>query len=165
ETLLKLDQNKKDLVPILMLPVPMLLTNLSRLLVLWTFRLKCKTDKQRTNASRHSIQHLISELDLLMEKGMGNKDLVNERNVLIKDFQDINSRYALDMAQKAKIRWSIEGDENSKYFHGIINKKRYELAIRGVLVDGDWIEEPSKVKNEFLTHFSNLFSKPTGPSQ
>ncbi|GJV74554.1 RNA-directed DNA polymerase, eukaryota [Tanacetum coccineum] len=37
-------------------------------------------------------------------------------------------------------------------------------SIRGVLVDGDWIEEPSKVKNEFLTHFSNLFSKPTGPS-
>ncbi|GJS10576.1 RNA-directed DNA polymerase, eukaryota [Tanacetum coccineum] len=124
----------------------------------------CKTDKQRTNASRHSIQHRIFELDLLMDKGMGNEDLVNERNVLIKDLQDINSRYALDMAQKAKIRWAIEGDENSKYFHGIINKKQSELAIRGVLVDGDWIEEPSKVKNEFLTHFSNLFSKPTGPS-
>ncbi|GJU54307.1 hypothetical protein Tco_1228021 [Tanacetum coccineum] len=46
--------------------------------------------------------------DLLMEKGMGNKDLVNERNVLIKDLQDINSCYALDMAQKAKIHWAIE---------------------------------------------------------
>ncbi|GJT89436.1 RNA-directed DNA polymerase, eukaryota [Tanacetum coccineum] len=86
----------------------------------------CKVDKQRINASRHSIQHRISELDILMDKGMG--------------------------------------DENSKYFHGIINKKRSQLAIRGVLVDGDWNEEPSKVKNEFLTHFSNLFSKHTGPS-
>ncbi|GJS87527.1 reverse transcriptase domain-containing protein [Tanacetum coccineum] len=32
--------------------------------------------------------------------------------------------------------WAIEGDENSKYFHGIINKKRSNLAIRGVFVDG-----------------------------
>nr|GEV73020.1 RNA-directed DNA polymerase, eukaryota [Tanacetum cinerariifolium] len=67
------------------------------------------------------------------------------------------------MAQKAEIRWAIEGDENTKYFHGIINKKRSQLAIRGVLVNGDWIEEPSKVKDEFLNHFANPFSKPDGP--
>ncbi|GJU83108.1 hypothetical protein Tco_1285473 [Tanacetum coccineum] len=42
-----------------------------------------------------------------------------------------------DMIQKAKIRWAIEEDENSKYFHGIISKKRSQLAIRGVLVDGN----------------------------
>ncbi|GJW65323.1 RNA-directed DNA polymerase, eukaryota [Tanacetum coccineum] len=99
----------------------------------------CKEDKQRSNAPRYSIQSRISELDKLFDKGKGNEGL-------------------------AKIRWSIEGDENSKYFHGIINKKRSQLAIRGVLVEGDWIYEPSKVKNEFLSHFSNRFSKPSGPN-
>ncbi|GKB89566.1 RNA-directed DNA polymerase, eukaryota [Tanacetum coccineum] len=67
------------------------------------------------------------------------------------------------MAQKAKVRWAIEGDENSKYFHGIINKKRSQLAIHGVLIDGDWIDEPCKVKNEFLMHFANQFESPSGP--
>ncbi|GKD44344.1 RNA-directed DNA polymerase, eukaryota, partial [Tanacetum coccineum] len=42
--------------------------------------------------------------------------------------------------------------------------KRLQLAIRGVLVEGDWINEPYKVKNEFLNHFSNRFSTPSGPS-
>ncbi|GJZ61272.1 RNA-directed DNA polymerase, eukaryota [Tanacetum coccineum] len=42
---------------------------------------------------------------------------------------DLNKSSMLDMAQKAKIRWAIEGDENSKFFHGIINKKRSQLAI------------------------------------
>ncbi|GJR53713.1 RNA-directed DNA polymerase, eukaryota, partial [Tanacetum coccineum] len=42
---------------------------------------------------------------------------------------------------------AIEGDENSKYFHGIINKKRSQLAIRGVLVEGDWIVEPSHLSD------------------
>nr|GFB60700.1 RNA-directed DNA polymerase, eukaryota [Tanacetum cinerariifolium] len=54
-------------------------------------------------------------------------------------------------------RWSIEGDENSKYFHGIINKKRSQLAIRGTLVNGEWISEPHRVKNEFFTHFKKQF--------
>ncbi|GJX63240.1 RNA-directed DNA polymerase, eukaryota [Tanacetum coccineum] len=42
--------------------------------------------------------------------------------------------------QKAKIQWAIEGDENSKFFHGIINRKRANLAIKGVMVDGEWLD-------------------------
>ncbi|GKE79094.1 hypothetical protein Tco_1545214 [Tanacetum coccineum] len=57
------------------------------------------------------------------------------------------------MAQKAKIRWAIAGDENSQYFNGIINKKRSQLAIHGVLV-----------KNEFLNHFANRFTTPVSSS-
>ncbi|GJU58913.1 RNA-directed DNA polymerase, eukaryota [Tanacetum coccineum] len=45
----------------------------------------------------------------------GNEGLVIERTSLLKDLQDINARYSLDLAQKAKIRWSIKGDENSNH--------------------------------------------------
>nr|GEV09184.1 RNA-directed DNA polymerase, eukaryota [Tanacetum cinerariifolium] len=64
---------------------------------------------------------------------------------------------------KRRIRiWTNEqlGDENSKYFHGILNKKQNQLAIRGILVDGDWIDDSVKVKKEFLTHFSDRFGSP-----
>ncbi|GKA51661.1 RNA-directed DNA polymerase, eukaryota [Tanacetum coccineum] len=62
-----------------------------------------------------------------------------------------------DMQQSNESRRSIQsrisnldkmldkGDENSKYFHGIIKKKRSQLAIRGVLVDGEWIVDPPKI--------------------
>ncbi|GJT26323.1 RNA-directed DNA polymerase, eukaryota [Tanacetum coccineum] len=73
---------------------------------------------------------------------------------------DFNNATSLDMAQKDKIQWAIEGDENSKFFHGIINKKCSQLAIHEVLVDGDWIVDPSMVKNKFLKHFANRFAAP-----
>ncbi|GKC71861.1 RNA-directed DNA polymerase, eukaryota, partial [Tanacetum coccineum] len=66
----------------------------------------------------------------------------------------------LDLIQKAKIRWAIEGDENSKFFHGIINKKRSQLAIRGILVNGDWIDDPHMVKHEFHSHFAKRSEAP-----
>nr|GEV55675.1 hypothetical protein [Tanacetum cinerariifolium] len=45
-----------------------------------------------------------------------------------------------EIAQKAKIKWSIEGDENSIFFHGILNKKRNQHAIHGILSeDGPFI--------------------------
>ncbi|KAI3510263.1 hypothetical protein L1887_25796 [Cichorium endivia] len=67
---------------------------------------------------------------------------------------------AADLAQKAKVKWAIEGDENSKYFHGIINKSCHQLAIRGVFSNGDWLDRPEQVKKEFLTHFADRFSSP-----
>nr|GFA17100.1 RNA-directed DNA polymerase, eukaryota, reverse transcriptase zinc-binding domain protein [Tanacetum cinerariifolium] len=43
---------------------------------------------------------------------------------------------------KSKVKWAVEGDENSKFFHGIINKRRAQQAIRGIFVDGFWETDP-----------------------
>nr|GEY52614.1 RNA-directed DNA polymerase, eukaryota, reverse transcriptase zinc-binding domain protein [Tanacetum cinerariifolium] len=64
------------------------------------------------------------------------------------------------LAQKAKIKWSVEGDENSQFFHGMLNKRRNQMNIRGIMVDGTWIEKPDQVKGEFIKHFRNRFDKP-----
>ncbi|GJR43318.1 RNA-directed DNA polymerase, eukaryota, partial [Tanacetum coccineum] len=106
------------------------------------------------------IQSRLIELDKSFEQGKCADDLIQERSNLLKDLLDHNHASSLDMFQKAKIRWAIKGDENSKFFHGIINKKRSQLVIRGVLVDGDWIVDPLLVKHEFKSHFSNRFAAP-----
>nr|GEV77080.1 RNA-directed DNA polymerase, eukaryota, reverse transcriptase zinc-binding domain protein [Tanacetum cinerariifolium] len=95
-----------------------------------------KKDNHNPNVEKHATTNRLAELDRLIDQGNGTEDLVKERTGHLKHLQDINNRSSLDMAQKAKIRWSIEGDENSKYFH---------------------------VKNEFLNHFTNRFSKPISP--
>nr|GEV88993.1 RNA-directed DNA polymerase, eukaryota [Tanacetum cinerariifolium] len=48
--------------------------------------------------------------------------------------------------QKSKVRWAIKV-MRKKFFQGIINSKRSQLAIRGILVDGEWIVDPLAVKN------------------
>nr|GFA58796.1 RNA-directed DNA polymerase, eukaryota [Tanacetum cinerariifolium] len=59
-----------------------------------------------------------------------------------------------------KTETAIEGDENSKFFYGIINRKRVSLAIKGVMVDGEWMDDPSRVKEEFRSHFATRFQAP-----
>nr|GFC35818.1 RNA-directed DNA polymerase, eukaryota, reverse transcriptase zinc-binding domain protein [Tanacetum cinerariifolium] len=56
---------------------------------------------------------------------------------IIKDIQEAEKVDNLEATQKAKIKWAIEGDENTKFYHEILNKKRNQLGIRGVLKDGD----------------------------
>nr|GFB56672.1 RNA-directed DNA polymerase, eukaryota, reverse transcriptase zinc-binding domain protein [Tanacetum cinerariifolium] len=50
--------------------------------------------------------------------------------------------------QKAKIKWSVEGDENSHFFHGILNKMRKQMSIRGVMKDGVWLDKPDQEELE-----------------
>nr|GFA18795.1 hypothetical protein [Tanacetum cinerariifolium] len=56
------------------------------------------------------------------------------------------------------VRWAIEGDENSKFFHGIINRKRANLSIKGIMIDEEWVEDPIRVKEEFCNHFADRFN-------
>ncbi|GJW10863.1 nucleotide-binding alpha-beta plait domain-containing protein [Tanacetum coccineum] len=79
---------------------------------------------------------------------MLSSDTLHKRADMVKSLQEVDKLFVQWRRQKAKIKWAIEGDENSKYYHGILNKKRNQLSIRGVLVEGDWVENPNMVKNE-----------------
>ncbi|GJQ90853.1 RNA-directed DNA polymerase, eukaryota [Tanacetum coccineum] len=109
--------------------------------------------EQTWRAFSHSDRNVRSE--------WGSDVLLFKRHDLIRKLNDIKEMEGKDSIQKSKVRWAIEGDENSKYFHGIINKKRSQLAIRGVFVDGDWITDPRLVKQAFLDHYEARFKKPS----
>ncbi|GKB07130.1 hypothetical protein Tco_0835363 [Tanacetum coccineum] len=42
----------------------------------------------------------------------------------------------------------------------LLSRKRANLSVKGVLVDGEWVDDPSRVKNEFRSHFAYRFQDP-----
>lgn len=63
------------------------------------------------------------------------------------------------LAQKAKLNWLREGDVNSKVFHRAINRRRNSNGITGLEVEGEWVEEPNRVKEAIMDHFRGHFQK------
>ncbi|GKC02093.1 RNA-directed DNA polymerase, eukaryota [Tanacetum coccineum] len=119
--------------------------------------------KDSPNNRKNVKSKLITDLESVeaeIDRGMGNEEIVAKRMNLVKNLQDINNLNSMEMAQKSNVKWAVEGDENSSFFHGTINKKRNVLAVRGIMIDGLWIDDPSLVKTEFLHHFSHRFAKP-----
>ncbi|GJU17007.1 RNA-directed DNA polymerase, eukaryota [Tanacetum coccineum] len=86
----------------------------------------------------------LKAVDDIIDNGEGNDEVVKLRMDVLKSIQDIDKIQSLDAAQKAKIKWSIEGDENSSFYHGVLNKKWSQLNIRGILVDGIWVDNPQR---------------------
>ncbi|GJY67390.1 RNA-directed DNA polymerase, eukaryota [Tanacetum coccineum] len=106
------------------------------------------------------LKSKLCDIDKVLDQGGVTDDILLSRLEVLKQLHDVQSSNNRDIMQKAKIRWAIEGDENSKYFHAIINKKCANISVKGIMVDGDWIVEPDLVKQEFRRHFTDRFQDP-----
>ncbi|GJZ06340.1 RNA-directed DNA polymerase, eukaryota [Tanacetum coccineum] len=113
-----------------------------------------------SKAEFHRLKKDLQVMDAELDNGKGSAEVVNKRMEVVNSLHRINKIHASELAQKAKIKWSVEGDENSQFFHGMLNKRRNQMSIRGIMVDGTWIEKPDQVKGEFIKHFRNRFDKP-----
>lgn len=60
--------------------------------------------------------------------------------------------------QKSRDRWVKDGDSNTKYFHNSVNWRRRTNAIRGLAVDGEWVEDPKVVKSKMIEFFEAQFT-------
>ncbi|XP_071727976.1 uncharacterized protein [Rutidosis leptorrhynchoides] len=66
------------------------------------------------------------------------------------------------LKQKSRIRWAIDGDENTKFIHAIIRNNYNKCNIRGLTINGCWNENPLDIKEEAVRHFSSLFEEKDG---
>ncbi|GJX71178.1 RNA-directed DNA polymerase, eukaryota [Tanacetum coccineum] len=116
--------------------------------------------KDRSQYFKKSLKHKLSVIDSSLDKGEATSAMLEDRLNIMNDIKALENNDSLELAQKAKIKWAIEGDENSKFFYGIINKHQNNLSVRGIIIDEEWIEEPRGVKTEFFSHFRDRFDHP-----
>lgn len=67
---------------------------------------------------------------------------------------EFEKREAMDVKQKARMKWMIDGDENTKFFHGYVNNNNRKNKISGLLINGRWESDVQSIKNEAFRFFS-----------
>lgn len=75
------------------------------------------------------------------------------------DIQRIEKVEREDLKQKSRVIWAINGDENRKFFHSYVNKKVRKHSLKGLNLNGRWIEEPKIIKEGSFSHFKGRFSE------
>ncbi|GJU52083.1 RNA-directed DNA polymerase, eukaryota, reverse transcriptase zinc-binding domain protein [Tanacetum coccineum] len=96
-------------------------------------RVWSRLNKESSNRRKRSLKYELVDLDLIIDKGVGEDTDVNRRHEVVRLLQEVEKIESLEVAQKVKIKWAIEGDENSKFYHSVLNKKRGQLAIQNRL--------------------------------
>ncbi|PWA97160.1 cytochrome P450 [Artemisia annua] len=101
-------------------------------------KLKAWHKNMSTNnrGTKHEYIRRLEQLDAHMELYNATHQMVEERLDIMKHLADLEKKEGMDLAQKLKLKWGLEGDENSKFFHAMLKKKRRKATINGVLEDG-----------------------------
>nr|GFA21316.1 RNA-directed DNA polymerase, eukaryota [Tanacetum cinerariifolium] len=79
--------------------------------------------KSAQSSSTKDLQKKLLDINKILDQGGVTDDVLFTRMEMMKQLHDLNSSNSIDFIQKAKVRWAIEGDENSKFFHGVINRR------------------------------------------
>ncbi|KAI3791757.1 hypothetical protein L2E82_05620 [Cichorium intybus] len=83
------------------------------------------------NQQINSVKKRIEVLEKQAEERLLSEEELTERNEGVGKVIEFERRAVLDLKQKAKIRWTIDRDENSKFFHGYVNGKARKHRISG----------------------------------
>ncbi|GJS89279.1 hypothetical protein Tco_0771915 [Tanacetum coccineum] len=76
----------------------------------------------------------------------------------MRELEDLEKLKSMDLVQKSRVKWEVEGDKNSKFFHGLINSRRKSQMVQGIMLDGVWNSDPKDIKSAFLDFHEDKFS-------
>ena len=82
------------------------------------------------------VRPKIERLEVDMEaRGLSEEEewIYAESKKVLKELE-VNKQ--LEMKQRSWVRWALDGDENSSFFHGIVNYRKASNNIPGLMIQG-----------------------------
>nr|GFA08896.1 RNA-directed DNA polymerase, eukaryota, reverse transcriptase zinc-binding domain protein [Tanacetum cinerariifolium]GFA09615.1 RNA-directed DNA polymerase, eukaryota, reverse transcriptase zinc-binding domain protein [Tanacetum cinerariifolium] len=71
-------------------------------------------------------------LDQKIDEGLASDEDKSSRISKLQELDYFEKMNSLDLMQKARVKWKVKGDENSKFFHGLINSWRKSKSIHEI---------------------------------
>ncbi|GJV74418.1 hypothetical protein Tco_1506002 [Tanacetum coccineum] len=91
------------------------------------------------------------------ESGLITSEEVDYHDYLLDELHKIDQIDRDILRQKSRIRWAVEGDENSHFFHETIRNNKRKKSLNGLIFNGIWSTDPNMLKREAFDHFKSRF--------
>ena len=112
------------------------------------------------NVSRiQNLRQKLNDLETTAGDRVLSQEEVKVKKLLQQELWEVSNAYESLLRQKSRDKWIKEGDSNTTYFHKAINVRRNYNALQGLFIDGNWVQQPDRIKNEAFNFFLHRFSE------
>ncbi|XP_021986439.1 uncharacterized protein LOC110882821 [Helianthus annuus] len=112
-----------------------------------------KAENQRKVGVYNSNKRRMTDIEKMAEVRALSENELSERAVCRNFIAEFDRLKQLDLRQKSRSKWALEGDENSSFFHQIINSNISSNRINGLRIGGEWVTNPMAVKESLYEFF------------
>ncbi|KAM0005118.1 putative Endonuclease/exonuclease/phosphatase superfamily [Helianthus debilis subsp. tardiflorus] len=124
-----------------------------------TIKTWCDERNKRNNGLLLDLKKKVEILDLKAESFNLSETEIKNREVWVNTINELDEIRSEDQRQRAKIKWAVEGDESSSFFHGIIKGHQKNNRINGLNFNHVWVSQPDELKSAIKAHFETLFQE------
>ncbi|XP_019266683.1 PREDICTED: uncharacterized protein LOC109244105 [Nicotiana attenuata] len=137
---------------------------------MWKFHMKLKnTCKKLSEWSRNTLgnifdkieelEHKVEEMEtnIIADNSEVNRAGLNQANaLLVRAYKKEESFWK----QKSGVKWFVEGEVNSKFFHSVVKGRKKRLTLKKMRKeDGTWVEGDEEIAHEAISFFQNQFTR------
>ncbi|GKD44083.1 putative RNA-directed DNA polymerase, eukaryota, reverse transcriptase zinc-binding domain protein [Tanacetum coccineum] len=121
--------------------------------------LECLTMRMVDMIPQCQVGSRRQETKAMLTLSLGRSVCLNKREEWLLDLYQLDQLHCENLKQKGRFRWAVKGDENSKFFHSILNFRCAYCSIKGVHVDEVWVDSPENIKAAALNYFDSRFKE------
>ncbi|XP_062080432.1 uncharacterized protein LOC133785194 [Humulus lupulus] len=122
-----------------------------------TLRIINKQGFSNIHAAELEAFHSLTDCQNMLSKDPLNPNLIQKEIEARQKYYELHRSYCSFLQQKAKIKWSQEGDSNTALFHASIRERSCQNRIYSITTDsGDWVDKPDQVSAAFLDYYQSL---------
>lgn len=99
------------------------------------------------------LKHSLHDLDIVAESKSLTESEIVERRLGFQRITELEKLAVLDLKQKARLRWTVDGDENTRFFHGYVNNKKSKNYIHDLIINGSWNTNVAAIKREVFSFY------------
>ncbi|KAE8655648.1 hypothetical protein F3Y22_tig00117021pilonHSYRG00103 [Hibiscus syriacus] len=99
------------------------------------------------------LEKRIHEMELDMQQGLSS---VTMRSIIEakRDLWDLQKKEESIWLQKSRLKWRLEGDKNTRFFHQTASVRGRNNGIKSLLVGNEVIEDPTSIRNSVVEFFN-----------
>jgi hypothetical protein len=106
------------------------------------------------------LSAIIDELEALVEVRLLSSDEIELKSQSNTQITSLLREEELKWYQRSKAQFILEGDSNTRYFHGMANGRHRRKRIQSLVQDEGQIEGHEQLKSYITNYYKGLFSHP-----
>ena len=110
----------------------------------------------RNNQHIEDLKNEATKWELLAESRELDEEELDRWKEARKGWLEKDKRCNEMKKQKARVKWVLEGDENSKFFRSCIRGNYRKSNLNGLVVDGVWCDDSNSMKEKALIYLKTV---------